>query len=298
MLNGRVFKVSGLADAYNFSTAQINGSNYAITTTEIPVYLPGTEQQVTQAVTSIAVDPNNANNVIVTYGNYGNQNYVYMSSNALAEEPTFASKQGNLPAMPVYASLVEMSNPSTVLLGTDLGVYMTENINSASHSWVPDHNVLGQLPVFDLKQQRINRSADTVQLINIDTLVLHYPGTNNLGIIYAATFGKGLYRANDFRKPVGLDEKPYAFDAANMSVQVYPNPVINRATIVFGLTETANVSYQIFDLSGRMIQAHNLGQRLAGQQKLTIDSYDLKPGAYIVRVQAGNKTASGKFLVY
>jgi hypothetical protein len=298
MLNGRVFRVSGLADAYNFSTAQINGSNYAITTAELPVYHPGTEQQVTQAVTSIAVDPNNANNVVVTYGNYGNQNYVFMSSNALSEQPTFASKQGNLPAMPVYASLFEMSSPQIVMLGTDLGVFMTENINSTTPTWVPDHGVLGQIPVFDLKQQRINKSADTLQLINIDTLVLHYPGTNNLGIIYAATFGKGLYRANDFRKPVGLDEKPYAFDAGSLSIQIYPNPVINRATIEFNLTETANVSYQIFDITGRMIQSQAVGQRFTGSQKLSIESTGLNPGAYIIRVQAGSKTASSKFLVY
>jgi len=109
MTNGKLYRVSNIAMAYDFSRADLRGENYMITTTEIPMLLPGTDEPITRAITSIAVDPNDANKVIVTYGNYGNEHYVFMSTNALADEPTFSSKQGNLPEMPVYASLIEMT---------------------------------------------------------------------------------------------------------------------------------------------------------------------------------------------
>ncbi len=298
MQNGRFYRVSNIATAYDFSTAQLNGSNYQITTTEIPIYLPGTEDQITRAITSVAVDPNNANNVVVTFANYGNEHYVFMSNNALSDEPTFVSKQGNLPAMPVYSSLFEMSNPGMVFLGTDLGVFITDNINSSSPTWNPDADILGNLPVFDLKQQLINKSPDTVQLINIDTLILNYPGTRNLGIIYAATYGKGIFRANDFRKPVGLDENHYATANKQLMIRVFPNPVIEHAVIELDLKEQSPVNYQIFDLSGRMIDSRQIGQMNAGRQSIGINSRHLNTGTYIIRIQAGSHIGTSKFVVY
>ncbi len=133
--------------------------------------------------------------------------------------------------MPVYSSLLEMTNPEKAMIGTENGIYITDDIYSANPVWTADQGEMGNVPVFDLQQQWINKAADTVQLINIDTTVLNYPGTNNYGIIYAATFGRGLYRCNNFRKPVGIDENT-SFTANNeLSMSVYPNPISDLATL-------------------------------------------------------------------
>jgi hypothetical protein len=296
--NGKLYRISNLALAYNYELADVNSPQCIVATKELAVYEPGGTTPVSQAITSIAVDPNNANNVMVTLANYGNENYVYMTTNALDAEPTFTSKQGNLPQMPVYSSLLEMTNPEKAMIGTENGIYITDDIYSANPVWTADQGEMGNVPVFDLQQQWINKAADTVQLINIDTTVLNYPGTNNYGIIYAATFGRGLYRCNNFRKPVGIDENP-SFTANNeLSMSVYPNPISDLATLKFEITENNPVSYQIFDLSGRMIQQQELGLFTQGSHQYTVNLDQLQNGTYILRVQSGQRNKAIKILVY
>lgn len=297
-LNGKLYRISNIADAYNYHLADVWGEDYMITTTPIPVYHPNTDEEISQAITSIAVDPNDPNNVVITLANYGNAHYVFMSDNALDDEPEFVSKQGNLPAMPVYASVIEMSNPEMVMVGTDRGLFVTDDITSSSPSWSADYGSMGSLPVFDLKQQWISKTPDTVQLINVDTLVLHYPGTNNYGIIYAATFGRGIYRTNDFRIPVGLDEKPAEIASQQLNIQLYPNPVRHLANVRFDLNERAEVGYRLFDLHGRMLQSETMGMRMAGPQQLQIDASQLKAGTYLIHLQAGDQSGTQKFMVY
>jgi hypothetical protein len=221
-----------------------------------------------------------------------------MTNNALDAEPTFISKQGNgLPKMPVYASLIEMSNPGLAFIGTEMGVYSTANLMESNPTWTFDQG-MGTVPVFDLKQQLINKAADSVQLINVDTLVVNYPGTNNYGIIYAATFGRGLYRANDYRKPVGVEERPFAGVNNVSQVIVYPNPVMDEALVKFELVHAGNVQVQVFDLAGKLISDNNLGAYLAGQHQIALNLGELKTGTYILRMISGNQTAVSKFLVY
>ncbi len=298
MMNGRFYRVSNLALAYNFSTADIRGSNYNITTTEIPIFLPGTTIQDNRPITSIAVDPSNANNVIVTYGMYGNDHYVYMSNNALSAEPTFVSKQGNLPKMPVYASLFEMSNTGKAMVGTDLGVFVTNNINASTPSWAPDRGIMGTVPVFDLKQQTLSKTFDTLQLINVDTLVLFFPGVYNYGVIYAATFGRGIMRSNDYQLPVSLEEKPVLAQSTKLNFNIYPNPMTTQSTIAYELGEMDVVDYHVYDLSGRIVLSGTLGKQMAGKHSFVLDRTGLNAGTYIIHLRAGSMNGTSKLLVY
>jgi len=297
--DGRLFRISNLAMAYNYELADVNSPQCIVATRQIPVNIPGTDEPVSQTITSIAVDPNNPNNVMITLGNYGNDHYVMMTTNALDAEPTFVSKQGNLPKMPVYASLIEMTSPEKAMLGTEHGIFITDDIFSANPTWMADQGEMGNVPVFDLKQQLINKSADTVQLINVDTTVLHYPGTNNYGIIYAATFGRGFYRCNNFRKPVGIDETPiYAGNSQEPSVVLYPNPVSENTTLKFEIYQNSNVRYQVYDLTGKQIMIQDLGWHSAGSYQMNLNLDMLKRGAYIIRLESGNSSKAVKFFVY
>jgi len=298
MRNGKLFRVSNIALAYNFARADVSSPDCIVATKEMVINLPGTSTPLSQAITSVYVDPTNANNVVLTAGNYGNDHYVYMSNNALAANPVFVSKQGNLPKMPVYSSLIEMSDPSKVMIGTEFGVFMTDNINAQSPSWYADQGDMGAVPVFELKQQLINKPSDTVQFINVDTLVTFYPGTNNFGIVYAATFGRGLYRCNNFRKPVGIEESPISGNSGSKSLSIYPNPVSVSANIEFIASDNSPVHYNIYDLSGKLIQSASVASNGAGKQSLTIQTENLNKGSYIITIQTGNKVSTGKFLKY
>jgi hypothetical protein len=298
MRNGKLFRVSNIALAYDYARADVSSPECIISTKEIPLLIPGTETPVTQAITSVSVDPQNPNNVLITLGNYGNDHYVLMCTNALSETPTFVSKQGNLPKMPVYASIIEMNNSNVVVIGTEQGIFVSENI-TGNPIWESNQDGIGNVPVFELKQQLINKTPDTVQLINGNEItILDYPGTNNLGIIYGATYGKGLFRCNQYRQQVGVIENPFVTQNQQLNVSIFPNPVNTTAHITFNLSKADNVSYSIYDLSGKTILQNNIGVRASGSNQLDISVDALKQGSYILRIESAQGNGVAKFLVY
>lgn len=299
---GKLYRVSNVKYAYNTQTADVNSPYCVISTKRIPVYLPGTSTEISQAITSISVDPNNDGRLLITLGNYGNNHYVYLSDNALSENPTFRSVQGNpdnggLPEIPVYSSLIEM-NPDNhlVFVGTEHGIYVTDNIGASSPTWVPENNNIGLIPVFMLKQQTVRKTNDTLMFVNIDTTyVVHY-GTNNYGVIYGATYGRGLISLDEYQKPVGIGE-PGKLDHYS-SFSVYPNPATDKVTIAFEAAAPGYTDVAVFSLNGKLVKAVDLGLRPEGRHDVILNISGLPAGTYIVRLTQGSQVSSSKLVVY
>ncbi|MFA5419074.1 MAG: T9SS type A sorting domain-containing protein, partial [Bacteroidales bacterium] len=297
MRDGRIYRISNLALAYNYARADVNSSECIVATQEIPLYIPGTTTPITQVVTSISVDQSNPNNVMVTLGNYGNETYVLYSENALDQVPVFTSKQGNLPQMPVYASLLEMTNTDMAIIGTEHGIFVNDNIHSASAQWMKQDSLMGSVPVFQLQQQTVSKVSDTVIFINgQDTTSVVYPGTSNYGIIYSATYGRGLFRSNTYRKPVGIEEHDFNTISQIRTLKLYPNPVSTQATIELTVEQNADVMLTIYDIAGRQVSQQLVGVQ-KGDNKVQLKTDNLKSGAYLITATAGNARYSQKFIV-
>ena len=285
---GRVYRLSNLNTVVDDNTGLNNSDDFQVTTQKI--------FESTQCVTSVAVDPKNSNRVIITLGNYGNDDYVYYTTNALADEPTFVSKQANLPKMPVYSSLIEMTT-GHVLLGTERGVYRAFDINSAN--WIADAKMMGEVPVMEMKQQILSQEDRYVVLASPeDTIVELYPGVKNTGIVYAATYGRGVFRCENYKLNSGTDIPEVPSVAAEANVSIYPNPAYSQATARFEAEGNATVRYQVFDLTGRLVMSRNLGRLNQGSHDIEINTGDLGTGSYILRISEGVRTATAKFLVY
>jgi len=295
--DGRLFRVSNLALAYNYERADINSPSCIVSTVEIPLNIPGTTDPIDQVITSIAVDPSNSNNVLVTLGNYGNDYYVLFTENALAETPEFNSCQGNLPQMPVYSSVIEMTNNNLAIIGTESGIFITENIHDNSPVWYSQANQMGAVPVFDLKQQIVGQNPDEVVLVNgNEVIVIPYPGATNFGSIYAATYGRGLMRCNTFRKPVGVNE---IFSNSNLikeELKLYPNPVVEMASIELDIDTKGILNIQVVDLTGKIINSQET-RVVEGFNKLDINLAYLNTGTYIIKAVSGNQIFTSKFIV-
>jgi len=295
--DGRLYRISNLALAYNYERADISSPSCIVSTKEIPLYIPGTSDPVDQVITSISVDPSNPNNVMVTLGNYGNDYYVLFTENALAETPDFNSRQGNLPQMPVYSSVIEMTDSNIAILGTEYGIFVTEDIHNNSPEWYMQSENMGIVPVFDLKQQIVPKTADEVVLVNgPEVIVIPYPGTDNYGIIYAATFGRGLMRCNTFRKPVGIEEIFAGPNNQNQNLKLYPNPVFDKATIELDANTKGKLSIQVIDLSGKIIYSE---ERFVneGVNKLDLDLTHLKTGTYVLKAVSEQNIFTRKFII-
>lgn len=300
-LQGQVYRISNLAFAWDFDRAEVTSPYCVVSTSRIPVYLPGTTTEITQVVTSVAVNPNNANEVIITLANYGNEHYVYMSTNALSANPTFHSIQGDpanggLPLMPVYSSLFEM-DPSNhiVMVGTEMGVYVSNNVNSTQPTWTAENNTIGGVPVFMLKQQTLRKDNDTIY--GPENTMEVIKGVDNYGVIYGATYGRGMIRLDEFQKPVGIFN-PGNAQGPGPEFRVYPNPATDVARVEFTLITTSRVVLQLFDLGGKEVMTQNTGQLPTGIHSVTLNVEDLPAGTYLIRVNAGNRSSSGKIIIY
>lgn len=284
--DGRFVRISNLNTVVDDLSGAMNDTtgSFQVTTTLIELPIDG------QCITSVAVDPSNANNVVVTLGNYGNDSYVLYSTDALSDAPTFVSKQANLPKMPVYSSLIEMTT-GNVILGTEHGVYMTTNI--ANPQWAAQNTAMGDVPVMDLKQQIMTHPDQVVPHVYGDEI---FPGVHNQGMIYAATYGRGLFRCENFRLEefASVDETP----AVETSINMYPNPVRDMAKVSFDVKGNANVNCVVYDICGRVVLSQNFGAFNEGTHEVNVDMSSLSSGAYILRLNQGAVNSTVKFMVY
>lgn len=295
-VNGKLYRISNLATAYNFERADVTSPECIVSTQPIPLYVPGTQDEITQVITSISVDPQDPNNVMVTLGNYGNDHYVLYSSNALDQVPAFVSKQGNLPHMPVYSSLIEMKNQNIGILGTEHGIFTTDNLMAETPQWTKQYTNMGSVPVFDLKQQTISQESITLALQNGNEVTyLTYPGTNNYGTIYAATFGRGVFMSDTYFI-VGQDEYADTDIKNGSGLLVYPNPVNSNAYIEFKASEKSDVHINVYDLAGRLVKSLN-ENGIKGLNKISLDLGDLSRGTYVISVVTGNQKLTSKVLI-
>ena len=239
-----------------------------------------------RAVTGIAVDPNDANNVYITLGNYGNVASVARTDFALtAGDPvaTFTVVQGNLPSVPAYAVMIDKNNSERVLIGTDLGVFGTDEAFSAAPAnitWTEENTGLGRVPVYAIEQ-----------------MVFDYTRVTNDGVIYIGTHGRGAFKTDQF---VGLNENSEDVKSKRFenSFSVYPNPATDRLNLSFETLEQGNVEIQLFDLQGKMILSELYRNLSSDKYNQAIDISNIPNGTYIVRAISGNSVASSKLIVY
>lgn len=77
-------------------------------------------------------------------------------------------------------------------------------------------------------------------------------------------------------------------DLAN-SMNVYPNPFTNNATVEFNLSESAEVSFNVFNMLGEIVHAENMGT-LEGLNLVNFNGSDLENGMYFFHLTANGKT--------
>ena len=225
-------------------------------------------------VTGIGVDPNNTNNIVVTLANYGNQNYVYLSTNGGAN---YTSIQNNLPKMPVFDAIIDADNPNNIILGTELGVWGSTDLGQ---NWTEENAGMVSVPTFKLLQRK---------LYNADCKV-----------IYAGTHGRGIFRTTTLTKSgcnlvAGIkNPKP----APVSMMEVYPNPVYDKAFVEFELKNSNEpVNLLVVDVMGRTYRNEKLTNLHAGANKIEVSFDNIAAGVYLLTLQTGKSSESKRVFV-
>lgn len=98
------------------------------------------------------------NELLVTFSNYGITSVWYTSNGGT----TWINKEGNLPDMPVRWALFNPKNRKEVILGTELGIYATDDISASTVVWSSSNQGMAITRV-DMLQYR---SADSLIMVS------------------------------------------------------------------------------------------------------------------------------------
>ena len=81
-----------------------------------------------------------------------------------------------------------------------------------------------------------------------------------------------------------------------MEPGIYPNPFSSWATLQYELAEPADVTIEIYDMSGSRISGTVIERRAAGKHTQLLNADYLKPGIYFLKVISGYNTRVSKII--
>ena len=130
-------------------------------------------------VSSVAVQADNPDHILVTLSNYGLRNNIFESKDGGVN---WIGSEGNLPDMPVRSCLFSPDNPQEAVIATEAGVWFTERLEGDATTWIPPLAGTG-LPLV---------RTDMLQFRASDKIIL------------AATHGRGLFTSDVFADPKAI----------------------------------------------------------------------------------------------
>ena len=79
--------------------------------------------------------------------------------------------------------------------------------------------------------------------------------------------------------------------------QNVPNPTSNSTSINYSLNESANVNFEIVDITGKVIYTENMGNKGAGLYSINLNTADYAAGVYYYTMTAGADKLTCKMMV-
>jgi len=288
---GRVYRFSNLSNARDSASADIDSlyksntfqraSTSVIEKTSIGIAANG------RPILSLSVHPNDNGRLMATVGNYGFNTYVYFNDDADAPNaPAFTPVQGDLPAMPVYASTFNFTgSPSEGVIGTEMGIFTTDDIEAPNVSWVQEINDFAQVPVFDLQQDL--------------TVRYDLKDENDFeGSIYAASHGLGIWKTTSTANFVTIGQEEFEADEEPevISLNIFPNPASQIVNVDIDLTSPTDVELFVLDLNGKIVKQVKFNRLLPITKSVELRVGSLPRGAYVINLVAGKIVKTGKFI--
>ena len=226
-------------------------------------------------ISCIAIDPNNADNVLVVFSNYTIYSLFY-SNNAGAswnkvggnlEQNT--SGTGNGPSCR-WASIIPVSNGVVYLVGTSTGLYATDTLITNATVWI---------------QQGTNTIGNNV----VD--MIDYRSTD--GLVVVATHGNGVFsthitNVNDITSVKDLS-------SSSFNINLFPNPTSDKLNVKFSNYSSAkNLKLSIVNELGMLIK--NISMSSLNVEGIQIDVKDLAKGIYYLNVDEGKRNFAKGFV--
>ncbi|RYE01030.1 MAG: T9SS type A sorting domain-containing protein, partial [Sphingobacteriales bacterium] len=231
--------------------------------------LTGSAPFPTGYISSIAIDPDNSDKLMVTFSNYGVYSIFY-SDNAGA---TWAKAGGNLEANNAgsgngpsvrWARIMNVNGGTVYLVGTSVGLFATTALNGFGTVWV--------------QQGASSIGNSVVNMID---------SRSTDGLVVVATHSHGIFSGNitSINDITGIAE----LQLGAPLITAYPVPFRSETTIRLELTKTEQISLTVYDQQGRLVATLAQGKEMAGRKEYNFSAALLPAGMYLVVA----KTAGG-----
>jgi hypothetical protein len=203
------------------------------------------------------------NEIFVTMHNY-NVVSIWYSKDAGV---TWSNKEGNFPDIPVKAIL---ANPlknvggfaTEVIIGTELGVWYSNNFDSENPTWNQAYNGMSNVKVTDLDLRNDNT-------------------------VFAATYGRGIFSGTFTAETLSLNE-----NTISNKVNVYPNPSNGNFNIAIE-NYSGTLKIAVYDINGREIQSNVT--EFSSEKAINLQG--LQTGVYIVKLEGTGVSHSEKIVI-
>jgi hypothetical protein len=84
--------------------------------------------------------------------------------------------------------------------------------------------------------------------------------------------------------------------ASNIRLVTYPNPTVNYMNVLYRLEKPSDVSVDVMDIQGKMVQKLFSATQVNGEMNHDFDVSQLSAGVYLLQVKVGEKIATQKFV--
>lgn len=220
-------------------------------------------------VSSIAVDPANADRVLVAFSNYNVQSLFYTVNGGATWDAVGGNLEGQPdgggagPSIRCVKIVRPLNGAPLFLAGTSVGLFSTEVLAGSQTVWQ-------------------HEGATVMGNVMVEALDVR----NSDGRIVAATYGNGVFAST---AEVLSDAGGISAPESALLEQNYPNPVRDRTGIAFRLPAPAPVTLTLYNALGNRIATIAEGTFPAGYHTVELDARErnLPSGTYFYRLQAG-----------
>lgn len=229
-------------------------------------------------VSSIAIDPHDADRVVVVFSNYA----VYSLFYTLNGGDTWIKGAGNLEENSNgggsgssfrSVSILPIGNDRLYFVGTSTGLYATDKLDSLNTEWVQiGATEFGNVVV----EMVLTRETD--------------------GLLVAATHGKGVYSTHITSINDVIPQAVESIQGDVFEIKVYPNPATSTINLDFSITKPEKISIEFFSMSGKYIDKIPAKDYNAGKHTLKYNVNKLASGIYTINVVGGNFKKAVKFV--
>lgn len=200
------------------------------------------------------------NDIFVTMHNYGVNNIWYTSDKGV----TWNAKDGNLPDLPVKAILQNPLSLEEVIVGTELGIWYTNNFSDENPTWQTSYNGMSNVKVLDLDLRDDN-------------------------MVFVATHGRGVFSGQFTAESLSVDTNEFT----TSEIKVFPT-VSSGEVFITSLNNIEKTELSVFNITGQSVYSETLN---ISSEKTVINLTSLRSGIYFIKIGQEDSKISHKIII-